>query len=110
MSDQIQETQQVEVNQTEAPQTDAAPAPKKDNWFLKLWRNKNKRNVFMLACCIVLIMLATMFGSIIQTAGWTYTVEDLRNATNTGTITLTYPRRTISIAFCSCISRLLYNP
>ncbi len=88
MSDQIQETQQVEVNQTEAPQTDAAPAPKKDNWFLKLWRNKNKRNVFMLACCIVLIMLATMFGSIIQTAGWTYTVEDLRNATNTGTITL----------------------
>lgn len=88
MSDQIQETQQVEVNETPVTQTETVPAPKKDNWFLKLWRNKNKRSIFMLACCIVLIMLATMFSSMIQTAGWTYTVEDLRDATNSGSITL----------------------
>ena len=88
MSDQIQETQQVEVQQTEAPQTEA-PAPKKDNWFLKLWRNKNKRNVFMLACCLVLILLATMVGSLVQTAGWSAKVEDLRNETNRGSISLT---------------------
>ena len=88
MSDQIQETQQVEVQQTQAPQTEA-PAPKKDNWFLKLWRNKNKRNVFMLACCLVLILLATMVGSLVQTAGWSAKVEDLRNETNRGSISLT---------------------
>lgn len=76
MSDQIQETQQAEVQQTEQA------VAKKDNWFLKIWRNKNKRNVFLLACCIVLIMFATMVSSLVQTDGWTATVEDLRNATN----------------------------
>lgn len=78
MSDQIQETQQAEVQQTETV------APKKDNWFLKIWRNKNKRNVFMLACCLVLILFATMVGSLVQTDGWTASVEDLRGATNRG--------------------------
>lgn len=78
MSDQIQETQQAEVQQTETV------APKKDNWFLKIWRNKNKRNVFMLACCLVLILFATMVGSLVQTDGWTASVEDLRGVTNRG--------------------------
>lgn len=83
MSDQIQETQQAEVQQTE--QTVA----KKDNWFLTIWRNKNKRNVFLIACCLVLILFATMVSSLVQTDGWTASVEDLRNATNSGKISLT---------------------
>lgn len=83
MSDQIQETQQTEVQQTETV------APKKDNWFLKIWRNKNKRNIFMLACCLVLILFATMVGSLVQTDGWTASVEDLRGATNRGKKLLT---------------------
>ena len=43
----------------------------------------------MLACCLVLILLATMVGSLVQTAGWSAKVEDLRNETNRGSISLT---------------------
>lgn len=46
--------------------------------------NKHKWAFIMLACCIVLILIATCFGSMIQTAGWSATVEDLRNESNTG--------------------------
>lgn len=97
MSDQIQETPQAEVQETPTPEvqateTVAVSAPeqgKKDNWFLKIWRNRTKRSMFMLACCLVLILLATFFGSMIQTAGWSATVTDLRNETNSGKIKLT---------------------
>ncbi|MCM1533933.1 MAG: hypothetical protein NC099_04685 [Corallococcus sp.] len=82
MSDQIQETPQVEAQQPAAPAPEKA---KKDNWFLKIWRNKTKRNVFMIACCLVLILFATMVSSLVQTDGWTASVEDLRGATNSGT-------------------------
>ena len=86
MSDQIQETQQPEVHETVTPS--AAPAQeKKDNWFLKIWRNRNKRSIFMLAVCLVLILLATFVGSLVQTAGWSATVEDLRDVSNSGKIT-----------------------
>ena len=68
MSDQIQKTQQPEVQETVTPS--AAPAQeKKDNWFLKIWRNRSKRSIFMLAVCLVLILLATFVGSLVQTAG-----------------------------------------
>jgi len=81
MSDQIQtnpeavETPVTETNTVEqTAQTSPAEAPvaKKSVWnFL---RNKQKRNLFVLACCLVLILIATMFGSMIQTAGWSATV------------------------------------
>ena len=48
----------------------------------------NKRILITLAICVAAILLATIMGSYIQTAGWRYTVEDLRNAKNTGTISL----------------------
>ncbi len=54
-----------------------------------LYTNKHKWAFIMLACCIVLILLAVFVGSCVQTAGWSATVEDLRNAQNSGTITLT---------------------
>lgn len=49
---------------------------------------KEKRIWITLAICIATILIATFFSSWIQTAGWTYTVEDIRNGTNSGTITL----------------------
>ncbi|MBQ8873650.1 MAG: alpha/beta hydrolase [Clostridia bacterium] len=49
---------------------------------------RQKRSLIMLAICVALILIATIFGSMIQTAGWKYTTEDLRNASNTGTISL----------------------
>ena len=53
------------------------------------WYNSKRKWPFiMLACCIVLILCATFFGSMIQTAGWSATVEDLRNESNSGKITL----------------------
>lgn len=80
MSDQIQETQQPEVQETVMPVSEAPAKERKDNWFLKIWRNRNKRSIFMLAICLVLILLATLVGSLVQTAGWSVTVEDLRDA------------------------------
>lgn len=50
---------------------------------------RRKHSLIMLAICLALILIATVFGSLIQTAGWTYTTKDLRDATNTGTIWLT---------------------
>lgn len=50
---------------------------------------KQKRAFMMLAICVAVILIATFFSSWIQTAGFRYTVEDLRNATNSGTKELT---------------------
>jgi len=50
---------------------------------------RQKRILITLAICVAVVLLATLLGSYIQTAGWRYTVEDLRNATNKGTKTLT---------------------
>ena len=49
---------------------------------------RQKRILITLAICVAAILLATIMGSYIQTAGWRYTVEDLRNAKNSGTISL----------------------
>ncbi|MBO5867049.1 MAG: hypothetical protein J6Q55_03260, partial [Clostridia bacterium] len=49
---------------------------------------RQKRILITLAICVAAILLATIMGSYIQTAGWRYTVEDLRNATNSGKISL----------------------
>ena len=46
---------------------------------------REKRIWITLAICVAAILLATFFGSWIQTAGFTYTVEDIRNGTNKGT-------------------------
>ncbi|MBQ8873280.1 MAG: acetylxylan esterase [Clostridia bacterium] len=48
---------------------------------------RQKRIIITLAICIAAILFATIIGSCIQTAGWSYTVEDLRNVSNTGKIT-----------------------
>ena len=53
-----------------------------------VYNNKHKWAYAMLCCCIVLILVAVLFGSMIQTAGWKYKVEDLRNKTNSGKISL----------------------
>ena len=49
---------------------------------------RQKRILITLAICVGVVLIATFFGSWIQTAGFRYTVEDLRNAKNTGTISL----------------------
>ena len=51
--------------------------------------SRQKRILLTLAICVAAILIATFFGSWIQTAGFRYTVEDLRNAKNSGKITLT---------------------
>lgn len=48
------------------------------------YNNKHKWSLIMLACCICLILIATLFGSMIQTAGWSAKVEDLRDVSNSG--------------------------
>ncbi len=48
---------------------------------------RQKRSLIILAICIAAVLFATLVGSMIQTAGWTYTVEDLRNESNSGKIT-----------------------
>ena len=48
---------------------------------------RQKRIIITLAICIAAILFATIIGSCIQTAGWSYTVEDLRNVSNSGKIT-----------------------
>lgn len=53
------------------------------------YANKHKWAFIMLACCIVLILLAVFVGSMVQTAGWSVKVEDLRNVSNTGTKNIT---------------------
>ena len=49
---------------------------------------RQKRILITLAICVAAILIATFFGSWIQTAGFRYTVEDLRNKTNSGKISL----------------------
>lgn len=70
----------------EATATTEAPANKGGGkakaFFKEVYHNRQKRAIGMLCICIVLILIATMFGSMIQTGGWKATVEDLRNATN----------------------------
>ena len=56
------------------------------NQIQKLFANKQKRALVLIAFFVVLILFATIGGSCIQTAGWTYTVEDLRNVSNSGKI------------------------
>ena len=50
---------------------------------------RQKRSLMILAICLAAILLATLVGSLIQTNGWSVEVTDLRNATNSGKITLT---------------------
>lgn len=49
--------------------------------------NQRKRSLIILAICIACVLFATVIGSCIQTAGWSYTVEDLRDVSNSGKIT-----------------------
>ena len=99
MSDQIQETPQTEVNPEQVENTVSAenvaqaPAPQGKGGKFKAvakdcYYNRHKRSICMLCICVVLILLATFFGSMIQTAGWKYTVEDLRNASNKSKVSI----------------------
>ena len=47
-----------------------------------------KGTLIKLAICAGLILVSALIGSYIQTAGWSCSIEDLQNASNTGTITL----------------------
>ncbi|HRU59468.1 MAG TPA: hypothetical protein P5064_08095 [Clostridia bacterium] len=47
-----------------------------------------KATLVKLAICVALIVISALVGSFVQTAGWTAKIEDLRNKTNTGTITI----------------------
>ena len=99
MSDQIQETPQTEVNPEQVENTVSAenvaqaPAPQGKGGKFKAvakdcYYNRHKRSICMLCICVLLILLATFFGSMIQTAGWKYTVEDLRNASNKSKVSI----------------------
>lgn len=59
------------------------------NFFKDLISNQKKRVFGELVACLLLIAIATFFGSMIQTAGFKAKVEELRGATNRGSITLT---------------------
>ena len=83
MSDQINETQQVEQAESGAKKVWKAFS----SYVLKVWRNKKQRNFALIAVCVVLILFSTLVGSLVQTAGWTASVKDLRHVTNTGKIT-----------------------
>lgn len=48
-----------------------------------------KNTLIKLAICACMILIAALFGSMIQTAGWTCSIKDLQGESNTGTITLT---------------------
>ena len=50
--------------------------------------SKNKKWVIFLAVCLIVIFLSSFIASGIQTDGWTVEVTDLRDATNTGTVTV----------------------
>ena len=51
--------------------------------------SRNKKWVIFLAVCLIVIFLSSMIASGIQSDGWKVEVTDLRDAENTGTITVT---------------------
>lgn len=51
--------------------------------------SRNKKWVIFLAVCLIVIFLSSMIASGIQSDGWKVEVTDLRDAENTGTITIT---------------------
>ena len=62
-------------------------------FFSKLKEKKDSLSdgsklLFRLCICCFFILLALVVGSLVQTAGWSAKIKDLRNETNTGTITL----------------------
>lgn len=42
--------------------------------------------MLLLVICLAVILLSVLIGSLVQTAGWSASITDLRNASNTGTI------------------------
>ena len=68
-----------------------------------------KRILITLAICVAAILLATIMGSYIQTAGWRYTVEDLRDAKNSGKITLTTKDDTKQVQKLDCLRTSVGN-
>ena len=50
---------------------------------------KNKVNLIFLAVCLLVILVSSFCASCVQSNGFTVTVTDLRDATNTGSITTT---------------------
>ena len=47
---------------------------------------KRVKPLLLLFICLVVILVSTVSGSLIQTAGWTASITDLRDAKNAGTI------------------------
>lgn len=50
--------------------------------------NDSRRNIILICIFLACIILSVFVGGLVQTAGFGATVEDLRNVTNRGTITL----------------------
>lgn len=47
-----------------------------------------KATLIKLVICVGLILISALIGSFVQTAGWSCSIQDLRNKSNTGTIVL----------------------
>ena len=58
----------------------------KDN--ILAYMSKNKKWIIFLAVCLIVIFLSSFIASGIQSDGWTVEVTDLRDATNSGTISV----------------------
>lgn len=52
------------------------------------YMSKNKKWIIFLAVCLIVIFLSSFIASGIQSDGWTVEVTDLRDAENSGTITV----------------------
>lgn len=50
---------------------------------------KNKKILIMSVICIGVILFSALVGSLVQTAGWTASIKDLRDETNSGVKTIT---------------------
>ena len=87
---------------------------KKCKWLFMLRLPKDSRRPMILLCiCVACILLAVFVGGLVQTAGFSATVEDLRSVSNSGTILLTSSDLGTEKSYSvkgSVASGLLYKP
>lgn len=75
--------------------------------------NDSRRNIILICIFLACIILSVFVGGLVQTAGFGATVEDLRNVTNRGTITLKATDKADAASYTvngSVSSGLLYVP
>ena len=49
-----------------------------------MYFKKNKKSLLALAIALCIIFVSSIFGSLVQTKGWSISVQDLRDETNKG--------------------------